>query len=166
MSSNVSHKIKKRNSSNDIFITPLELAKKAIDMIEYNQADIWFDPFKNTGNYYNQYPNDNKLYSEILEGKDFFDFNEKIDIICSNPPYSIIDKVIEKSIELKPRVINYLIGVGTLTARRLEMFENAGYGLTKIHMCKVYKWYGMSFIIQFEKNKQSIISFDRIVWKE
>ena len=165
MSSNVSHKIKKRNTANDIFITPLDLAKKAISMIEYDHTDIWYDPFKNTGNYYNQYPNDNKLYSEILEDKDFFDFNEKIDIICSNPPYSIMDKVIEKSIELKPRVINYLIGVGNLTARRLEMFENAGYGLTKIHMCKVYKWYGMSFIVQFEKDKQSIISFDRIVWK-
>ena len=165
MSSNISHKIKKRNTANDVFITPLELAKKAIDMIEYENTDIWYDPFKNSGNYYNQYPNDNKLYSEILEDKDFFDFNEKIDIICSNPPYSIMDKVIEKSIELKPRVINYLIGVGTLTARRLEMFENAGYGLTQIHMCKVYKWYGMSFIVQFEKDKQSIISFDRIVWK-
>ena len=165
MSSNVSHKIKKRNTANDIFITPLDLAKKAISMIEYENTDIWYDPFKNTGNYYNQYPNDNKLYSEILEDKDFFDFEENIDIICSNPPYSIMDKVIKKSIDLKPRVINYLIGVGNLTARRLEWFENAGYGLTKIHMCKVYKWYGMSFIVQFEKDKESIMSFDRIVWK-
>ena len=32
-------------------------------------------------------------------------------------------------------------------------------------MMKVYKWYGMSVIVVFEKNKQSIISFDRIVWK-
>mgnify|MGYP003677042100 FL=1 len=165
MSSTVSHKIKKRNTANDIFITPLDLAKKAISLIEYEDSDIWYDPFKNTGNYYNQYPNDNKLYSEILEDKDFFDFEEHIDIICSNPPYSIIDNVIKKSIDLKPRVINYLIGVGNLTARRLEMFENAGYGLTKIHMCKVYKWYGMSFIVQFEKDKESIMSFDRIVWK-
>jgi len=165
MSSTVSHKIKKRNTANDIFITPLDLAKKAISMIDYENTDIWYDPFKNTGNYYNQYPNDNKLYSEILEDKDFFDFEENIDIICSNPPYSIMDNVIKKSIDLKPRVINYLIGVGNLTARRLEMFENAGYGLTKIHMCKVYKWYGMSFIVQFEKNKESIMSFDRIVWK-
>lgn len=165
MSANISHKIKKRNTANDIFITPLELAKKAISMIEYKATDIWYDPFKNTGNYYNQYPNDHKLYSEILEGKDFFEFEENIDIICSNCPYSIMDNVIKKSIDLKPRVINYLIGVGNLTARRLEMFENAGYGLTKLHMCKVFKWYGMSFIVQFEKDKESIMTFDRIVWK-
>ena len=55
--------------------------------------------------------------------------------------------------------------MGNLTARRIEMFEDAGYGLTKIHMCKIFKWYGMSFIVQFEKDKTSIISFDRIVWK-
>ena len=91
--------------------------------------------------------------------------NEKITIISSNPPYSFLDEVILKSLSLEPKIINYLIGVGNLTARRIEMFNNAGYGLTKLHMCKVYKWYGMSYIIQFEKGKNNIISFDRVVWK-
>ena len=58
-----------------------------------------------------------------------------------------------------------LIGINNLTTRRIEWCENAGYGLTKMKMMKVYKWYGMSVIVVFEKNKQSIISFDRIVWK-
>lgn len=165
MSSKSSHKIKKRDNANDIFITPLPLAKKAIDMITFKPNDIWFDPFKNSGSYYNQFPNENKVYSEILEGKDFFEFEDNVDIICSNPPYSLLDKVITKSIDLQPKVINYLIGVGNLTARRIEMLEKAGYGLTKFHICKVYKWYGMSVIVQFEKGKDSIISFDREVWK-
>ncbi len=165
MSSESSHKIKKRDNANDIFITPLPLAKKAIDMITFKPNDIWFDPFKNSGSYYNQFPNENKVYSEILEGKDFFEFEDNVDIICSNPPYSLLDKVITKSIDLQPKVINYLIGVGNLTARRIEMLEKAGYGLTKFHICKVYKWYGMSVIVQFEKGKDSIISFDREVWK-
>ena len=58
-------------------IAPTELAKKHIEMIEYNDNDIWYDPFKNSGNYYNNFPNDNKLWSEILDGKDFFDFSIK-----------------------------------------------------------------------------------------
>ena len=130
MSSNTPHQIKQRTNANDVFITPLELSKKAIDMIDYDNDDIWYDPFKNNGSYYNQYPNEcRKLFSEILEDKDFFDFNENITIISSNPPYSILDKVIKKSIDLQPRVINYLIGLGNLTARRIEMFNEAGYGL-------------------------------------
>lgn len=163
--SNTSHKIKQRENPNDVFITPLKLAKYNIDMIEYKDDDIWYDPFKNDGSYYNQYPNENKKWSEILENKDFFNFNEKVDIICSNPPYSMIDKVLEKSVSLKPRIISYLIGVNNLTAKRMEYMENNGFYITKIHMCKVFKWYGMSMIVVWEKDKKPIMSYDRVVWR-
>lgn len=166
--SNTSHKIKQRENPNDVFITPLKLAKYNIDMIEYKDDDIWYDPFKNDGSYYNQFPqvpNENKKWSEILENKDFFNFDEKVDIICSNPPYSMIDKVLEKSVSLKPRIISYLIGVNNLTAKRMEYMENNGFYITKIHMCKVFKWYGMSMIVVWEKDKKPIMSYDRVVWR-
>jgi hypothetical protein len=167
MNSKTSHSIKNKVTPNDVYITPPELAKYAIDMIKFKTNDIWYDPFKNSGNYYNQFPTDKKKYSEILENRDFFDFNEQIDIICSNPPYSCLNKVIEKSINLNPRVIQYLIGINNLTAKRIEYFNNNGYSLTKIHMCKFFSWFGMSIIVQFEKKKnvQNIISYDRIVWR-
>lgn len=160
-----SHNIKQRETPNDVFITPLKLAKYNIDMIEYNEDEIWYDPFKNDGSYYNQFPNENKKWSEILEERDFFTFDEKVDIICSNPPYSMINKVLEKSVELKPRIISYLIGINNLTAKRLEYMENNGYYITKLHMCKVFKWYGMSVIVVWERDKKAIISFDRVVWR-
>ena len=160
-----SHNIKQREIPNDVFITPLKLAKYNIDMIEYNEDEIWYDPFKNNGSYYNQFPNENKKWSEILEERDFFTFDEKVDIICSNPPYSMINKVLEKSVDLKPRIISYLIGINNLTAKRLEYMENNGYYITKLHMCKVFKWYGMSMIVVWERDKKAIISFDRVVWR-
>ena len=160
-----SHNIKQRETPNDVFITPLKLAKYNIDMIEYNEDEIWYDPFKNNGSYYNQFPNENKKWSEILEERDFFTFDEKVDIICSNPPYSMINKVLEKSVDLKPRIISYLIGINNLTAKRLEYMENNGYYITKLHMCKVFKWYGMSVIVVWERDKKAIISFDRVVWR-
>lgn len=166
MNSKTNHQIKKRQKANDVFITPLKLAKKHIDEIKYKDTDIWYDPFKNTGNYYNQFPNDNKEWSEILDGKDFFDFNENVDIICSNPPYSIIDKVLEKSVSLNPRIISYLIGVGNLTTRRIENMNKCGYGLKKLIMLKVHKWFGMSFIVIFEKDCENCIDIDRIVYYE
>ena len=163
--SKVSHSIKKRSTTNDIFITPLDLAKKHIDLINYNDNDIWLDPCKNTGNYYNQFPTDKKDWCEILDGKDFFEYNKPVDIIIQNPPYSILDKWIKKNIELNPRIISMLIGVGNLTARRLEIFEKSDYGITKLKMLKVFTWYGMSCIVVFEKNKKSIIEFDRKVYR-
>lgn len=165
MISSTSTNIKTRKTPNDVFITPLELAKNHIDYIEYLPQDIWYDPFKNNGSYYNQFPNENKKWSEILDDKDFFVFNEKCDIICSNPPYSMIDKVLEKSVSLSPHTISYLIGINNLTSKRIEYMENNDYYITKIHLCKVYKWYGMSCIVVWEKDKKSIIHYDRIVWK-
>ena len=164
MSSKISHTIKKRDSPNDVFITPLGLSKRAIDMVGTTEG-LWLDPFKATGSYFNQFPTSNKVYTEITEGIDFFAFDDPVDVICSNPPYSLMDRVLQHSINLKPKIINYLIGIGNLTAKRVELMNNNGYGLTKMEMCKVFKWYGMSVIVQFEKDKENIISFNRTVWK-
>lgn len=164
MSSKISHSIKQRNKANDIFITPIDLAKKHIDMIEFNENDKWLDPCKNNGSYYNNFPNDNKDYCEILEQKDFFEYEGHVDIIIQNPPYSLMNKWIEKNIELNPRIISFLIGIGNLTAKRIETLEHAGYGLTKMKMLKVNRWYGMSVLVVFEKDKSSIIEFDRKIY--
>ena len=164
MSSKIAHSIKQRNKANDIFITPIDLAKKHIDMIEFNENDKWLDPCKNNGSYYNNFPNDNKDYCEILEQKDFFEYKRHVDIIIQNPPYSLMNKWIEKNIKLNPRIISFLVGIGNLTAKRIETLENAGYGLTKMKMLKVHKWYGMSVLVVFEKDKSSIIEIDRKVY--
>lgn len=164
--SQINTNIKKREKPNDIFITPIDLALLHINSINANINDVWYDPFKNSGNYFNQFPTENKKWSELLEGKDFFDFNEKVDVICSNPPYSILETILDKCIELQPRIISFLIGFQNLTAKRLEKMENAGYKIVYFHLTKVFKWFGMSLIVTWEKtDKKSIINFDRKVWK-
>lgn len=168
MASKVGHSIKNRKKANDVFITPLALAKSHIDMIDYKPDDRWMDSCKNSGSYYNQFPTDNKVFCEILDGKDFLDYGGvgKVDIICDNPPYSILDKWFKQVIYLNPRVYSCLIGVGNLTARRIEWFHNAGYGIKKLKMLKVFSWYGMSYIVVFEKGCDSIMELDRKVWRE
>lgn len=166
MKSETSRNIQKRDNPNDIFITPLDLAKNHIDMIEPIPSELWLDTCKNNGSYYNQYPsNVQKDYCEILEGKDFFEYQGNPSVICDNPPYSKLDDWFKKVIELNPRIYSCLIGVGNLTARRIEWFFNAGYGITKLKMLKVWKWYGMSYIVVFEKNKKSIMAIDRKVYR-
>jgi hypothetical protein len=165
MNTNTSHSIKKRTKANDVFLTPVKLAKEHIAMIPYVEGEIWYDPFKNTGNYFNNFPSpDTAEWSEILEGRDFFEFDKPVDVICSNPPYSMITKVLEKCVSLNPRVISLLIGMGNLTTKRIEDMNNAGYGLKNMRMLKVHEWYGMSFIVHFEKDSDNCFEYDRTIY--
>jgi hypothetical protein len=165
MSSSTSHNIKSREKPNDVFYTPIDAVKKHLTLIQSSPSDKWLDPFYGEGAYYNLFPTDNKDWTEIAKGKDFFEYNTEVDIICSNPPYSMINNVLKKSVELKPRIISYLIGQGNLTTQRIEYMNQQGYGLSRLLMLKIYKWYGFSYIVVFEKGGNNCIEIDRTIYK-
>lgn len=162
------HRINAKHDRNDVFYTPLALAKTAIDMVgDAHAHKRWLDPCRGKGAYYDQFPATcTKDYCEVAEGKDFFEHTQPADVVVSNPPYSMLDAWLEHTLSLQPSVINYLIGINNLTARRLERLEHAGYTLTKLHMCKVRQWFGMSVIVQWETGAASSqsITYDRVVW--
>ena len=159
-----------RETPNDVWLTPKGLAKKAIDMIDHREGEKWFDPFRATGIYYSQFPTRKKSWCEIEDGKDFFDFKKNFKgtgVICSNPPYSLLNEVISHSIELNPRVISFLIGVNNFTLKRQQMFEDAGYVLRKMHWCQIRGWFGLSIIVQFERrarSRKSDVTFTRKIY--
>ena len=160
--------IKKRSKANDVFITPRDLALKHIQMIDYDDGDSWLDPCcydPETGSYISQFPNDNKDWCEISKGVDFFEYNKVPDHICSNPPYSMMDSWLKKCIELEPKTISFLIGIGNLTAKRIEFMSKAGYELEKMNMMKVYEWFGMSVAVVFRKGCQPLFDIDRKVYR-
>jgi hypothetical protein len=166
MTSQISTAIKKREQPNDKFYTPDAAVKTHIDFIKDLIGDgICYEPFAGLGAYLSHLP-PNTVWTELDNGKDFFDFNEKVEYIVSNPPYSCIDKVLEHSVELNPSMISYLIGVNNLTARRLEYMNKHGYYLERVKMLKIYKWYGMSFICVWVKGSGAdCIQYDRVVYK-
>lgn len=78
--------------------------------------------------------------NEITQGKDFFK-NEYVgdyNLIIGNLPFSLTEKFLIKSAELKPDIISYLMPLYALTPARIEMMEQKGYQLIKI---KQFKWY-------------------------
>lgn len=171
MLSNINTKIKKRPSSNDIFYTPINLVETHLQYVKKYvvDGDVILDGFYGTGNYYNSYSKFFKgsfEYTEIEMGKDFFEYEKKVDVIISNPPYSIIDKILEKSVSLEPHTISYLIGQNNLTCKRIEYMNTNGYFLDRLFFTKVFKWFGMSCIVVFtKKSTKNCIDYDRIVWK-
>jgi len=168
---NTCKKIQNRENPNDVFLTPETLVKIHLELVKpfYKPNDKILDGFYGKGIYYNMFPtyfkDCNRDFTEIEMGKDFFEYYEKIDMIVSNPPFSQIDNVFEKSVMLDPHTISYLIGAMNLTTRRIAYMEKNGYKLVKFHLTKVYKWFGMSCIVVFSKEGNSCLSYDRIVHK-
>lgn len=170
MKSEICHKIKYNKSGNDCIETPENLAKFCISLVPIQKSDTILDAFAGNKIWHNNYPVDlsNRWYCEIKEGIDFFDVDPQLsfDWIITNPPYSILDKVFEYSCRICLKGFGYLIGINNLTPKRIELCNKKGFGLTKIHICKIFKYFGMSVFVLFEKGKDNIISYDRIVWKK
>jgi hypothetical protein len=115
--------------------TPLEVSR---DILEHYHSTYWivgpvYDPFRGDGSFYNQFESVfldtvECYWSEITDGRDFFDFEDKMDWIISNPPYSKFTKVLEHSLEIADNIV-YLIPVNKLTssaARMRRIFEWGG----------------------------------------
>ncbi len=159
---------KNRNKkANDIVYTPIKLVERHIehikDLVEPN--DIIYESFSGDGRYVKQLREkfQNKIVeTEIQNNTDFFNFYEPVDIIISNPPYSCMDKVLEKSVKLNPRIISYLIGYLNFTPKRIAYMNANGYFIEKILMCRVRGWFGISCIITFSNQiDKNIIDVDR-----
>ena len=156
MKSSIAHNIKHRVVPNDEFNTSIELIKTLIPLVPIKQNDIVMDNAYGTGNWFSNLPN--AIYS-----KDFFNDNRIVDWYVTNPPYSKLNKWLEKSCQAR-KGFAYLLGLHNITPRRIEMCKD--FGITKIHLCKVFKWYGISAFIIWEKGKQGIINYDRTVWRD
>lgn len=114
------------NKPNDDILTPFEISKTIIDMFDIK--GIVLDPFKGKGSFYNQYPNHcSKEWCEIKENKDFFEYNKKVDWIISNPPYSILDEVLEHSFEIADNIV-YLVPLSKIVSSMGRIRKISNYG--------------------------------------
>jgi hypothetical protein len=154
MKSNIAHNIKHRKIPKDEFYTPRKLAEVLFNKIDTNNCSV-LDNAYGTGNFY--FKGDYTI--------DFYSIKKQYDWLITNPPYSHLDKWLEHSCKIANKGFAYLLGINNLTPRRIEQCEKNGFFITKIYLCKVFKWFGMSAFIIWERNKEPIIEYDRIVWR-
>jgi len=162
--SSIAHSIKHREKPNDDFNTPVELVKNLIKLVPLKPNDIVCDNAFGTGNFYNNLPD----FTINQYSKDFYNWQTKQNWFITNPPYSNLDDWLEHSCQLAIEGFAYLLGLHNLTPRRIEMCERYGFKISSIHLCKVFKWFGISaFIVwrkkQFHRNIK--LTYDRKVWR-
>ncbi len=108
----------------DIVFTPRDISRLLIKHL--HPDGICLDPCKGDGSFYDLMP-EGSLYCEISEGKDFFDFNQKVDWIIGNPPYSIFETFLQKSFNLSDNVA-FLIPTNKVFQRQIIMERINNYG--------------------------------------
>ena len=96
MSAKLMSSIKNRKISNDKIYTPPKIVDIMIDFCGYKEGDNVLEPAKGLGAIYDKLKSP-KDYCEIEEGKDYFDYNKKVEWIITNPPYSLIDNFLKKN---------------------------------------------------------------------
>lgn len=101
----------------DIVYTPENIAAGIIQFL--NPSGKCLDPCKGDGAFYNYLP-EGSDYCEIREGKDFFEYNKKVDWIIGNPPYSIFEQFLQKSFSIADNVA-FLVPTNKVFQRQLIM---------------------------------------------
>lgn len=115
-------------TSDDVVMTPIELAEKLVK--HFNPQGKGLEPCCGTGNILKFL--DNADWCEISKGKDFFEYNSKVDYIFTNPPFSQIRKFLQHSMELADNIY-FICTINHLwTKARLRDIESAGFGVKEI----------------------------------
>jgi hypothetical protein len=108
----------------DVVYTPCYVAEYIIKWL--NPVGKCLDPCKGDGAFYKYFPAD-KDFCEIRDGKDFFMYNEKVDWVIGNPPYSLFEGFLRHGFEIADNV-SYLVPTNKVFQRQviMEMINNYG----------------------------------------
>lgn len=159
------NRIRNRDAPVDVYITPESLVRLHLSKFERMSNCTVLDPFRGSGAYFNlfedYFPNSRYEWCEIEAGRDFFDYTGTPDVIVSNPPYSIIERVLEKCYDLKPRYISFLLQAHNATPHRIQKANDNGYYVLDYTICRVDRWFGVSVLLTLSRDiMENVIGFD------
>ena len=151
-----------------IVMTKPEMAKHLISLIKHEEGEVWLEPARGDGAFYNNFPTDViARYCEINEGSDFLEYEEEVDVIISNPPFvphKLFWSFMEKSMKIARKNIYWLINLGSLnvfTPKRLLEMKGAGWFIQSFHIVSDKRWFGRYVFIKIGRQDVGMIT-----WKE
>jgi hypothetical protein len=87
---------------NDVVFTPDWLAKQICQMFQIEGKVL--EPCKGEGAFLKSLPPDTD-WCEIADGKNFYDYETKVDWLVTNPPYSDYNRFLEHSFKLADNIV-------------------------------------------------------------
>lgn len=116
----------KNSPDKDIVMTPKELAQEILD--HFKPSGSVLDPCCGNGAFTID------KWCEISKGKNFFDWNEKVDWIITNPPWSKFKEFLEHGMKIADNIV-YLVTINHfLTKARLRLIKEHGFGIKEFFL--------------------------------
>lgn len=172
---------KELSCSFDMIQTPIPVWTKILELFPIKETDIFFEPFRGTGNLFNQVKNENSEWCEITQGKDIFQYdcsNSQVTILYTNPPYicSIPDKkgkfkqrnavyfFMEYFMTNLPKLqsIGFIMNMkcfNSFTPKRLKKLNDLGFTISSITMFNCNYWYGLQLFVIFDRNPNTCFKY-------
>jgi len=155
----------------DKHYTPEEVAKDCLDLLPIKYTDIVVDAGSGIKKvWYDNLKVKTKYEYEIEEGNDFLKHTDPVDWVVGNPPFSLGWEFLHHSSRIARKGIAFLGSYKNINSNllptRLKKMEDAGFGITRIHVMTISKWYGRYFFIVYEMGKPSIVSYTLKNYKE
>jgi hypothetical protein len=114
---------------NDIVMTPLNICELIVK--HFNPQGKILEPCCGTGNFLKFLPKETD-WCEISKGKDFFNYNKKVDWIITNPPWSKIRPFMQHSMKIADNIV-FLATINHLWLKaRLRDIKEANFGIKEI----------------------------------
>lgn len=95
------------SKAKDVVYTPDDIAKDIVS--HFAPSGKVLEPCRGDGAFYRHLPA-GSYWCEIAEGKDFFQWNERVDWIVSNPPFSIFANWMRHSFAISDNIV-YLLPI-------------------------------------------------------
>lgn len=121
----------KNTPDKDLIMTPEYLA---IDIIEhFKPTGRVLDPCRGLGAFYNNFMTEDKDWCELAEDKDFLFYDQKVDWIITNPPWSKMREFLEHGMKISNNIV-YLTTINHYTTkRRIRDMKQNGFALKEIY---------------------------------
>jgi len=118
---------------NDRIMTPDTLAEQMVSYFNPFGKTV-LEPCKGEGAFMRAFEKYgiNADWCEIDEGKDFYEYDKKVDWIITNPPYSQLTKFLVKSLSVADNVVFLCLANAMFFTARIRTIHRAGFGVKEI----------------------------------
>jgi hypothetical protein len=152
-----------KSTANDVVMTKQETAKWIVNY--FNPSGVCLDPCAGENAFFDAMPQP-KIRLEIAENLDFFEFNQKVNWIISNPPFSIYDKFLLHSFEIAENVVWFVPLNKAFKSKKIDEAIQKFGGLKEIVMMGSGGKHGFPFgfpvgCLHYQKNYTGDIKLTR-----